>query len=242
MEDEPSHFLIAGPNHSEDVNETFATDNGNDFAKVFPGEDLLPNSEVGQESDAIEDMENPNCSGNQTQNNHRNAQPQHCRSLSDNSLVATKVKREKSIESDNVDNAEYIRRENSMPKGGAKLSSHTSADMVGQEPPASPETKRKSRAKYTVIGRVGKTIKASTVVTGKHVIKHSKNIGKGTVKGTVSAGRAAGRVGAALPAAVVYNYKPPKRHEPGEFTCFLLLGNLNPHSDHEFLRSFILCC
>mmetsp|Transcript_11262 Transcript_11262/g.20625 ORF Transcript_11262/g.20625 Transcript_11262/m.20625 type:complete len:623 (+) Transcript_11262:1240-3108(+) len=75
---------------------------------------------------------------------------------------------------------------------------------------AAMKQKKKSRAKHAaVIGRVAKTVKASTVITGKHVIKHSKNIGKGTV----SAGRAAGRV---IPvSSVVYNYKPPRKHEPG---------------------------
>merc|ERR1712194_237004 len=72
------------------------------------------------------------------------------------------------------------------------------------------EAKKRSKAKHAaVIGRVAKTVKASTVITGKHVIKHSKNLGRGTV----SAGRAAGRV---IPvSSVVYNYKAPRKHEPG---------------------------
>ena len=68
-------------------------------------------------------------------------------------------------------------------------------------------TKRKRGNKHAaVLGKVAKTLKSSTVVTGKHVIKHSKYIGKGTV----NAGRAAGRK---LPTSVVHS-KPPKKHEP----------------------------
>ena len=67
--------------------------------------------------------------------------------------------------------------------------------------------KRKRGNKHAaVLGKVAKTLKSSTVVTGKHVIKHSKYIGKGTV----NAGRAAGRK---LPSSVVHS-KPPKKHEP----------------------------
>jgi len=69
-------------------------------------------------------------------------------------------------------------------------------------------SKRKRGNKHAaVLGKVAKTLKSSTVVTGKHVIKHSKNIGKGTV----NAGRAAGRK---LPVSSVVHSKPPKKHEP----------------------------
>lgn len=71
-------------------------------------------------------------------------------------------------------------------------------------------SKKKSKVKHAaVIGRVAKTVKASTVITGKHVIKQSMNI----TKGTVSAGRAAGRV---IPVSSVVYSKPPRKHEPGE--------------------------
>ena len=76
------------------------------------------------------------------------------------------------------------------------------------------ESKKKKTKHAAVLGRVAKTIKASTV------IKHGKKVGKGTVnagkavgKGTVIAGKAAGRV---IPvSSVVYSYKPPTKHEPG---------------------------
>ena len=69
-------------------------------------------------------------------------------------------------------------------------------------------SKRKRGNKHSaVLGKVAKTLKYSTVVTGKHVIKHSKNIGKGTV----NAGRAAGRK---LPVSSVVHSKPPRKHEP----------------------------
>ena len=49
--------------------------------------------------------------------------------------------------------------------------------------------KKKSKTKHTaVLNRVAKTVKSSTVITGKQVIKQSKNLGKVTV----STGRAAG--------------------------------------------------
>ena len=74
--------------------------------------------------------------------------------------------------------------------------------------------RKKNRTVHTAVGLVAKTVKSSTVITGKHVLKHSMNITKGTVKGTVSAGRAAGRV---IPvSSVVYGYKQPRKHEPGE--------------------------
>ncbi len=66
------------------------------------------------------------------------------------------------------------------------------------------ETRKKNRVMHkAVIGRVAKTVKASTVITGKHVIKQSKN-----------AGRAAGRV---IPVSSVVYSKPPRKHEPGEY-------------------------
>ncbi len=75
-------------------------------------------------------------------------------------------------------------------------------------------TRKKNRNVHTAVGLVAKTVKSSTVITGKHVLKHSMSITKGTVKGTVSAGRAAGRV---IPvSSVVYGYKQPRKHEPGE--------------------------
>lgn len=69
-----------------------------------------------------------------------------------------------------------------------------------------PATEPTSKKKGRLIGRVAKTVTASTVVTGKTVIK---TLGKGTVKSTVSASRAV-----TMPmSSVVYN-KTPKRHEP----------------------------
>lgn len=232
-DDEPSHFLIAGPNHA--VNETFASDQG-DFAKVFPGEheheseaqatastqqDMYTNSAAEQENTTIDNDEEPTR-----------------KEKSGNSARNTKTQRDKSGDSENAD--DLTRRESIMSTSESRrgsfvdVNSQTAVAHVGlsnTSPPfgqvqgdldrqSSIELKKKSRGK-AAIGRVAKTVKSSTVVTGKHVIKHSKNIGKvsqnigkGTVKGTVSAGRAAGRV---IPASVVYNYKPPRKHEPGEF-------------------------
>lgn len=67
--------------------------------------------------------------------------------------------------------------------------------------------RRRSNKHAAVLSKVAKTLKSSTVVTGKHVIKHSKNIGKGTV----NAGRAAGRK---IPVTSVVHSKRPKKHEP----------------------------
>lgn len=67
------------------------------------------------------------------------------------------------------------------------------------------ETSKRKRGAAVMV-KVAKTLKSSSVVTGKNVIKHSKNIGKGTV----NAGRAAGRN---FPSSVVHS-KPPKKHEP----------------------------
>jgi len=215
LDEEPSHFLIAGPNHS-DVNETPMSEQNDLAAKVFPDDqdqgaeimltsptqhELLPNSDAEQDNNAVDGTEKPNSKG---------------KGIISKKRLGTKMKRERSIESDNAE--EYSRRETSMSTGGSRpstsrMNSETSAapssDLCGQDDlVAANESKKKS--KRTAVMRVAKTVKASTVVTGKHVIKHSKNLGKGTV----SAGRAAGRV---IPvSSVVYNpSKPPRKHEPG---------------------------
>ncbi len=81
---------------------------------------------------------------------------------------------------------------------GNQMESYPSFDALGNI-----TSKRKRGNKHAaVLGKVAKTLKSSTVVTGKHVIKHSRYIG--------NAGRAAG---IKLPSAVVHP-KPPKKHEP----------------------------
>jgi len=201
-DDESSHFLIAGPNHT--MNETFVSDEGN-YTTAFPdGKDngteaeatpaqhkLTTNSAMDQEYSAI-DNEKPGVKAKRSSNTKHSSE---------------KMKREQSCDSDDAE--ELSRRDSSMSASYKKRYTRGSSQDLSR---VSMESKKKSRVKHAaVIGRVAKTVKSSTVVTGKHVIKHSKNIGKGTVKGTVSAGRAAGRV---IPASVQY-YKPPRRHEPG---------------------------
>mmetsp|Transcript_31229 Transcript_31229/g.66068 ORF Transcript_31229/g.66068 Transcript_31229/m.66068 type:complete len:1880 (+) Transcript_31229:299-5938(+) len=213
LDDEPSHFLIAGPNHSADVGDALTPDQGTDYARVFPEDDrdnvngieiqigvapttqeLLADSAVEREINVLNDSEKPQQrKGKESTNMKR--QP-------------AKIKREKSIELDNSE--EFTHQLSSSGSKHTRTNSQLSAVVQDDiDPPVSSnDPKKKSRAKHAaVIGRVAKTVKASTVITGKHVIKHSKNIGKGTV----SAGRAAGRV---IPASVVYNYKPPRKHEP----------------------------
>lgn len=65
--------------------------------------------------------------------------------------------------------------------------------------------RRRGKKHAAVLGKVAKTLKSSTVVTGKHVIKHSKNIGKGTVNAGIRAGSKI---------SVSVHSKPPSRHEP----------------------------
>lgn len=65
--------------------------------------------------------------------------------------------------------------------------------------------RRRGNKHAAVLGKVAKTLKSSTVVTGKHVIKHSKSIGKGTVNAGIKAGSKI---------SVSVHSKPPSRHEP----------------------------
>ena len=125
-----------------------------------------------------------------------------------------KSKSDKSTESANQ---ELSRSDNSRRPGiqvNSQLGavSPTDTDLLSPQPnpfdhndlPVSTGAKKKSRAKHAAV-IVAKTVKSSTVITGKHVIKHSKNLGKGTV----SAGREL--------SSVVYN-KQPRKHEPRELT------------------------
>ena len=185
-------FLIAGPNHSHsDVDETLLSDRV-DYAKVFPDD-------------------NREASFPRTPSQHDLS----IASAADHGVGAgtseaeTPSRREKKrpsfkkfMRDQSADSAEEFIRQ------GSNMSSL----LVGSE------TKKRSKKHSAVIGRVAKTVKASTVITGKHVIKHSKNLGKGTVKGTVSAGRAAGR---AIPVSSVAYMKQPRRHEPGKSFALL---------------------
>lgn len=65
--------------------------------------------------------------------------------------------------------------------------------------------RRRGNKHAAVLGKVAKTLKSSTVVTGKHVIKHSKSIGKGTVNAGIKAGSKI---------SVSVHSKPSSRHEP----------------------------
>jgi len=98
--------------------------------------------------------------------------------------------------------------EDASPDNFASFQSSTPGNQSDTYLSGTSISKRKKGIKHAVVlGKVAKTLKSSTVVTGKHVIKHSKNIGKGTV----NAGRAAGRK---LPVSSVVHSKPPKKHEP----------------------------
>jgi hypothetical protein len=118
-----------------------------------------------------------------------------------------------------VDNDEIALTRNTIDVGNikrAKSAGDLSCCDIRQDDPhhVTQSARKTNKAVHTAVGRVAKTVKSSTVSTGKHVIKGSKKITIGTVKGTVSAGRAAGRV---IPvSSVVYGYKQPRKHEPGE--------------------------
>lgn len=200
-EDDEEVLLIAGPNHGADA--TFSSDQG-DYAPIFSlddddnaeeeqtatgAADPLTPSAVEEESCAIVDGDKP------TRKGKGNAK-----------RLSTKMKREKSFESVK----ELFSRQETqdeLKRGESSVSAPEQIDL--DRAVGTGETKKKGRKHAALIGRVAKTVTKSTVITGKHVAKHSKNIGKGTVYATVYAGRAAGR---ALPVS----YKPPRKHEPGE--------------------------
>ena len=178
-EDDPSHFLIAGPNHTG-VGESF--------------------------KDEEDDTRDQGLDTYATDGEKLSRKPK-------------SMKREKSVE---ADLGESYRRENSSMSTTVQSKSGTSSGMAATDDPDPPvDVKKKATRKHTaVIGRVAKTVKNSTVVTGKHVIKHSKTIGKGTViagravgKGTVAAGRAI-PVSSVVSQVRVPN-KAPTKHEPG---------------------------
>ena len=216
-EDEPSHFLIAGPNHSAlsgEATTSIPDDHKEQDAviQMTPSADLA----IDEENCAIDESDMPNRrrkSGSPAK--HLPAKNMRCDDKEDTS------RREGSMStiSSKIEASSTVQR----PSSPIEMSLHINAQSDVLDPTASNnnEAKKKSRTKHAaMIGRVAKTVKASTVITGKHVIKSSKYLGKGTVsagiaagKGTVSAGRAAGRV---IPvSAVVYN-KPPRKHEPGK--------------------------
>jgi hypothetical protein len=82
----------------------------------------------------------------------------------------------------------------STSKSAVKHHSETPKSLVSQdttttledENAAGTEKKKKKNAK--VLNRVAKTVKSSTVITGKQVIKQSKKVGKATVNTGLAAG------------------------------------------------------
>ena len=190
QDDNPSSFLIAGPN--SDLNETFMSDDYE--SKVFPDANQLSPTHMQKDRSTAGEGES-------------------------NIVKRPSLAKSKSDKSTESANQELSRSDNSRRPGiqvNSQLGavSPTDTDLLSPQPnpfdhndlPVSTGAKKKSRAKHAaVIGRVAKTVKSSTVITGKHVIKHSKNLGKGTV----SAGREL--------SSVVYN-KQPRKHEPRELT------------------------
>jgi hypothetical protein len=66
------------------------------------------------------------------------------------------------------------------------LVSQDTTTTLEDENAAGTEKKKKKNAK--VLNRVAKTVKSSTVITGKQVIKQSKKVGKATVNTGLAAG------------------------------------------------------
>ncbi|KAL7498709.1 hypothetical protein ACHAWT_008068 [Skeletonema menzelii] len=133
-------------------------------------------------------------------------------SQSSNFLIAGPNHSEKKLSESDIANAkvDQVEHQVDLTPGVQEMSADPSPDTLApfeevSTPGNQSETSKRKRG-TAVIVKVAKTLKSSSVVTGKHVIKHSKNIGKGTV----NAGRAAGRN---FPSSVVHS-KPPKKHEP----------------------------
>ncbi|KAL7550235.1 hypothetical protein ACHAWF_013474 [Thalassiosira exigua] len=202
IDDEPSSFLIAGPNHSGEV-ETLLSDPGDGDAGR-DGDSTQNGIPPAFAETNVPGGEKTVCSGKATKRPSKTKRD----SSTDSEKVEDIFRHESTISTFDSKQRSSYELGNSHPDSAGPFDT----DLFGPDQPLSTDAKKKSKAKHAaVIGRVAKTVKSSTVVTGKHVIKHSKNLGKGTVKGTVSAGRAAGRV---IPASVVYNRRPNK-HEPG---------------------------
>ena len=206
LDEEPSHFLIAGPNHSG-VNDTFTSDRGDSTPQVFPAEKEKRETDLQTPPTQQELPTTTTTEQVSTFTDDKEKKPFKGRRRSSK----LPLKRGKSSDSDR---AEESNRSESFASAGESI--RRSLGCVNSEEDVhglvSSDARKKNKVKHAaLIGRVAKTVKNSTVITGKHVIKHSKNIGKGTVKGTVNALQGTVNAGRSS-----LNYKPPRRHEPGK--------------------------
>jgi len=236
-DDEDLDFVIAGPNHDDNVQ--LDESNENSYAKIWPGDDQL--NETGAGNDEVKEIINDaTVSMNETQpvsgtlavsnalgeerkssfdEKSISAKKGRCLGLRSRSAERTPYDAAPSVASHSV-STPYIDANSQcldLDGSGRKLLQYDSDDGQTGDAPRVPDLDtivdifdpKKKRTKHSaVLTRVAKTVKSSTVITGKSVLKQGKKVGKGTVY----AGKAAGRV---IPvSSVVYSYKPPTKHEP----------------------------
>lgn len=178
MEEEPSDVVIAGP-HSSNINDMIAAVH-KDCATIYPEE------EEESETYIVE-----------TQNDNGNVDFETELVSEGETKVVSAIdgaQSRKSFRTASFDNS--AASEHRVPTPKALVSNETCAlndshmdetieavDLTLEE---NTESKKKSKTK--VLNRVAKTVKSSTVITGKQVLKQSKKVGKATV----NTGRAAG--------------------------------------------------
>jgi hypothetical protein len=193
MDEEQSEFVIAGPGHSDDEIETDAVDDDDGYAKVFV--DDFNESKLGRvsPSEACDFDPSSLFSEDAVLNTNEKAKRKNFSIMKQ----TPKMKRFHSIEDDTAVNDDGTRNRSIDSRLAATTPrSNVTSDEIEIDSEGIPSVpvlenmdKKKSKTKHTaVLNRVAKTVKSSTVITGKQVIKQSKNLGKVTV----STGRAAG--------------------------------------------------
>lgn len=235
-DDEDLDFVIAGPNHDNNVQ--LDESNENSYAKIWPGDDQLNETCAGND-EGKEIIDDAVVSVNATQpisdTAVSNILGEERKNSFDEKSISVKKGRSLGLRSRSVERTPYDTAPSAashpvstphldansqclgLDGSGRKLLQYDSDDGQTGDAPRVPDLDtivdifdpKKKRTKHSaVLTRVAKTVKSSTVITGKSVLKQGKKVGKGTVY----AGKAAGRV---IPvSSVVYSYKPPTKHEP----------------------------
>eukprot|EP00804_Cyclotella_cryptica_P002729 CCRYP_009644-RB/>CCRYP_009644-RB protein AED:0.18 eAED:0.18 QI:322/1/1/1/0.75/0.8/5/1125/1593 len=192
MEEEPPDVVIAGPNSSS-IKDMIAAVHG-DCATIYPEEEEESETNNLETQTAYEkiDLETELVSEGEIKVQSAQARDKFNASTASFGTSAASEHRVPTPKS-------FVSFETSALNDGYTDQTLEALDLTLEE---NNESKKKSKTK--VLNRVAKTVKSSTVITGKQVLKQSKKVGKATV----NTGRAAGRV-------IPNSYKPPKKHEPG---------------------------
>jgi acetyl-CoA acetyltransferase len=177
MEEEPSAVVIAGPN-SSNIKDMIAAVN-DDCATIYPEE------EEESETYIVE---------TQTTNGNIYFETELVSEGETKVVSATDRASRKSFRAASYDSS--AASEHRVPTSKSLVSIETCAlnDVHNDETNEAVDlaleeyTESKKKSKTKVLNRVAKTVKSSTVITGKQVLKQSKKVGKATV----NTGRAAG--------------------------------------------------